>query len=163
VEDTHQSGPLGGILTYLGASKMLVTIRMQFVIAYIVLMNLGMISIMTREKPYYQIPDIYGWWSWNSATDALSDGYVNCSMSGSTSCYDNDDMVGTSKNSGVSKYTVNTREAYANGGDSGGPWVDSNNDLMGVHEGEYTNYLNDTWNYAAQAEKVMEDLGTTIY
>jgi len=104
---------------------------------------------------------IEGKWTHSGLSDYFVwNSYLHSQFCGATSCFDQDDAWGVSRNEEVS-HQVNFRQNKANGGDSGAPWVDDDNKLIGIHHGNYV--ADECDDCASVADQALDSVGVTLY
>lgn len=80
----------------------------------------------TRENSQ---PEMTGSWTFGGLTDATSGGTVSCGYAGKETCYTATECDNTSRNERVT-YEADMKNVVTEPGDSGGPFVDANGDLV---------------------------------
>lgn len=82
------------------------------------------------------VPDISGVWDFYGLVDELNyNGPVDCTLTGAGSCTVDNKAVNAVLGGRRVYHEVRMENRNATGGDSGGPWMDSNGDLVAIHSG----------------------------
>jgi len=76
-----------------------------------------------------------GYWTFSGLSDYLMDSFLDCTLSGRTSCTVENTVSDVFYNGNRVEHEVNMTERNAQGGDSGGPWVDNDGKLVAFHSG----------------------------
>jgi len=95
-------------------------------------------TVKTRDV--LGVNDLTGTWDFYGIADVVNNNdSIPCTLSGASSCTENNTAVGTRRGGAQVYHEVHMDEQVGKGGDSGGPWVDSDGKLVAVHVG----YIND--------------------
>jgi hypothetical protein len=88
------------------------------------------------DRTIIDVPNATGTWDFYGLADEIyNNGPVDCTVSGASSCTASNKAVET-RRGGVRVYhQVNMDSRNASGGDSGGPWMDDDGNLVAVHSG----------------------------
>ncbi len=120
-----------------------------------------------------EIPNITGTWRFAGLADtvgqtddgdSVSDGgTVGVELYGLTSGYVSDECNNTKRSGGI-EYQADMKEHQTGRGDSGGPWVDSNGKLLGVHHGwnDPLFSFQDEWSIAAVGRPALDTVGVSL-
>ncbi len=120
-----------------------------------------------------EIPDITGSWTFAGLSDkvgqtddgdsVLDGGTVDVKLFGKTSGKVTN-SCNNAKRSGKLEYQADMKDYRTDKGDSGGPWVDSNGNLLGVHHGHNNPgwFEDDKWNVAVVGGPALDAVGVSL-
>jgi S1-C subfamily serine protease len=128
------------------------------------------IDLDPRETADSRIPNISGAWRFDGLADkvgntdrgdSVSDGgTVDVEMFGAFSGYISDTCNNTKRGSVF--YQADMKRHSTQKGDSGGPWVDANGKLLGVHHGK-EEYSGDSWSVASVGRHALNSADVKLH
>lgn len=107
---------------------------------------------------------ITGSWTYNGLTDATTPGTVSCTLAARGVCGGDSAECYTTETPGVLEYTAYYKNEHGSGGDSGGPYVDSDGKLVSLHSGDVDKDGDgDYESYGGVGRKVLNQVNMILY
>ncbi|WP_336361766.1 twin-arginine translocation signal domain-containing protein [Haladaptatus sp. ZSTT2] len=121
-------------------------------------------GISAFSRSIISVPNATGTWDFFGLADEIyNNGPVGCTVSGAGSCTANNEAVGTRRGGLRVYHQVNMGSRNATGGDSGGPWMDNNGNLVAVHSGWVDPWLGSIYDVGSAGHQALSAVDAQLY
>ncbi|WP_247005055.1 hypothetical protein [Halosolutus gelatinilyticus] len=111
-------------------------------------------------------PDVTGVWTWDGILENTIRDTIDCTLSGKNSCTEDNRVIGAAAGGERAEHQVNMDSRNAQGGDSGGPWVDDDGKLVAFHSGrvyiEVGGYIIDEWDAGVAGDEALDAVNAQL-